>query len=151
MWTPPPVTFYPGRPSIYFMCSPTPPVCRVGLPMWRENTPPPTSTAFPLAQYLLRELMNFSLVKLLTSFEAPSSGLPLIYASGWRLFPPKGNSGKVSLPGWQNRNFYHPLETNRKGQKEPFAVFCERRRFPSLLSSSDKNQKKQNSTFFFAK
>ena len=34
-----------------------------------------TSTAFPLAPYLLRELMNFSLARLLTSFKVPSSGL----------------------------------------------------------------------------
>ena len=36
---------------------------------------PLTSTAFPLAPYLLRELMNFSLARLLTSFKVPSSGL----------------------------------------------------------------------------
>ena len=51
------------------------PECRVGLPTWCENTPTLTSTAFPLAPYLLRELMNFSLARLLTSFKVPSSGL----------------------------------------------------------------------------
>ena len=54
---------------------PNTPECSVGLPIWCENTPTLTSTAFPLAPYLLRELMNFSLARLLTSFKVPSSGL----------------------------------------------------------------------------
>ena len=54
---------------------PNTPECSVGLPTWCENTPTLTSTAFPLAPYLLRELMNFSLARLLTSFKVPSSGL----------------------------------------------------------------------------
>ena len=85
----------------------------------------PTSTAFPLAPYLLRELMNFSLARLLTSFKAPSSGLPLINASDRRLFPPKGNRWKSSFAWLVESEFLPPPRSYSTGAKEPFNSISE--------------------------
>ena len=67
----------------------------IWLPTWCENTPTLTSTAFPLAPYLLRELMNFSLARLLTSFKVPSSGLlHLLTPVAGVCFPRKETDGR---------------------------------------------------------
>ena len=59
-----------------------------------------TSTAFPLAPYLLRELMNFSLARLLTSFKVPSSGLlHLLTPVAGVCFPRKETDGRFLCSG----------------------------------------------------
>ena len=102
---------------------PNTPECSVGLPIWCENTPTLTSTAFPLAPYLLRELMNFSLARLLTSFEAPSFGLLHLLTPVAGVCSPEKKQMGNSFACVVESEFRPPFRGQPIGAKELFTPF----------------------------
>ena len=74
--------------------------------------------------YLLRELMNFSLARLLTSFEAPSSGLDHLFTpvAGVCCSPERKQAGD-SFACVVESEFLPPFRGQPIGAKEPFTPF----------------------------
>ena len=108
---------------IYFMCSPT----HLNAVSGFQNANKYTLSFSP---YLLRELMNFSLARLLTSFKVPSSGLlHLLTPVAGVCCCPERKKMEMFLRLVVESEFLLPFRSHSIGAKEPFTPFLEKQ-FP---------------------
>lgn len=109
--------------KVYFMCSPT----HLNAVSGFQNANKYTLSFSP---YLLRELMNFSLARLLTSFKVPSSGLlHLLTPVAGVCCSPERKQVEKFLRLLVESEFLLPFRSHSIGAKEPFTSFLEKQ-FP---------------------